>query len=229
MAGETKEILETRRNFYAFLYRMYLEEPPRELAEDLVNEKISFPDLIALDEELSEVFLGLKEFMEKNKSKEVDELHEELIDEYTLLFIGPHRLPVQPYESWWVDGKLMGESLLKVKRDCRKAGIVKAKDYAEPEDHIAFELKFMHFLCEEELSNFSLAKKRFLECLNQQKDFLNDHLLRWMPDFCDALYECELSDFYKCIAKLTKGFLLLEDAVIEELLEMETKDAEGRA
>ncbi|MCK4476634.1 MAG: molecular chaperone TorD family protein [Methanophagales archaeon] len=82
----------------------------------------------------------LKEFIEKSKGKAIDELHEALIDEYTRLFIGPHRLPVQPYESWWMDGKRM-------------------------------------------------------------------------------LYECELSDFYKGIAKLTKGFLLLEDAVIEELLE----------
>ncbi len=217
---ETKEILETRRNFYAFLYRMYLEEPPRELADDLVKGRISFPDLIPLDEELSEGFRGLKEFIEKGKGKEVDELYEDLVDEYTRLFVGPHRLPVQPYESWWVDGKLMGESLLKVKRDYRKAGIVKARDYAEPEDHIAFELKFMHHLCELGLSAENEEKRR--ECLNLQKRFLNDHLLKWVPDFCDALYECESSDFYKGIAKLTKGFLLLEDAVIEEILEMET-------
>jgi len=220
---EIKEILETRRNFYAFLYRMYLEEPPRELVDDLVNERFYFPDLTPLGEELSEGFRGLKEFMEKSKGKAINELHEDLVDEYTLLFIGPHRLPVQPYESWWMDGKLMGESLLKVKRACREASIVKSKDYAEPEDHIAFELKFMHFLCEEELSNFSLEKKRCAECLNQQKEFLSDHLLKWIPAFCDELYECELSDFYKCIAKLTKGFLLLEDAVIDELLEMETE------
>ncbi|MCK4475544.1 MAG: molecular chaperone TorD family protein [Methanophagales archaeon] len=220
MAGETKEILEMRRNFYAFLYRMYLEEPPKELADDLVKGKISFPDLIPLDEELSEGFRGLKEFMEKDKDKAADELYENLVDEFTLLFIGPHRLPVQPYESWWMDGKLMGESLLKVKRACRKAGIVKSGDYAEPEDHIAFELKFMHYLCEEELSSDN--EERIEECLNLQKEFLNDHLLRWVPDFCDALYECELSNFYKGIAKLTKGFLLLEDAVIDELLEMET-------
>jgi len=215
MIRETKEPLEIRRDFYAILYRMYLEEPPRELADDLVNEKFSSPRL-TLDEELSDGFRGLKEFMEKSKGKEADELHEDLVDEYIRLFIGPHRLPVQPYESWWVDGKLMGESLLKVKRDYRKAGIVKSRDYAEPEDHIALELRFMHYLCEEELSTDN--EERFVECLNLQKDFLNEHLLRWVPDFCDALYECELSDFYKNIAKLTKGFLLLEDAVIMELL-----------
>lgn len=219
MSGETKEILETRKNFYAFLYRMYLEEPPRELADDLVNERFSFPDLISLNKELSEGFRGLKEFMEKNKSKAVDELYEDLVDEYTRLFVGPHRLPVQPYESWWVDGKLMGESLLKVKKDYRKAGIVKARDYTEPEDHVAFELKFMHYLCDEGFCAENEEKMK--ECLNLQKKFLNAHLLRWVLNFCDALYECELSDFYKSIAKLTKGFLLLEDAVIGELLEME--------
>jgi len=219
MGGEQREILEIRRNFYAFLYRMYLEEPPRELVDDLLNEKISFSDLIPLDEELSDGFRRLKEFMEENKGKAVDDLHEELVDEYTRLFIGPHRLPVQPYEAWWVDGKLMGKSLLKVKRDYRKAGIVKAQGYAEPEDHIAFELKFMHYLCEEGLSAI-FSSEKLVECLNVQKEFLNEHLLRWVPDFCDALYECELSDFYKGIAKLTKGFLLLEEAVIEELLKM---------
>ena len=52
-----------------------------------------------------------------------------------------------------------------------------------------------------------------------QKGDLNDLLLRWVPDFCDALTECELSVFYKGIARLTKGFILLEEAVIEELLE----------
>ncbi len=188
--------------------------------ERVLKGKISFSDSIALDEELSEGFRGLKEFMEKNKSKGADELHEALIDEYTRLFIGPHRLPVQPYESWWEDGKLMGKSLLKVKRDYRKAGIVKARDYAEPEDHVAFELKFMHYLCEKGFCTKNEEKKK--ECLNLQREFLNDHLLKWMLDFCDALYECELSDFYKGIAKLTKEFLFLDDAVIEELLEKET-------
>ncbi len=215
MNKEIKETLETRRNFYAFLYRMYLEEPPRELADDLANERFYFPDMTALGEEFSEGFRILKEFMEKCKGKAVDELHEDLIDEYTRLFIGPHRLPVQPYESWWVEGKLMGESLLKVKKVYRKAGIAKSRDYPEPEDHIAFELKFMHYLCEEGLSADN--EERIAECINMQKEFLAEHLLRWVPDFCDDLYECELSDFYKGIAKLTKGFLLLEDAVLGEL------------
>jgi TorA maturation chaperone TorD len=211
-----KGILETRRNFYALLYRMYLEPPPREFVSDLMNERFYLPDLIS-EEELSEGFKLLREFVQKNKGKAIDDLQKDLVGEYTRLFIGPHRLPVQPYESWWVDGKLMGGSLLKVKQVYRKAGIAKANEYAEPEDHIAFELRFMHYLCEEELS--ANTEERIAECLNMQKEYLNDHLLMWVPDFCDALTENKLSDFYKGIARLTKGFILLEEAVIEELLE----------
>ncbi len=211
-----KGILETRRNFYALLYRMYLEPPSREFVDDLMNERFYLPGLIS-DEELAEGFKLVREFVEKSKDKAIDELHKDLVGEYTRLFIGPHRLPVQPYESWWVDGKLMGESLLKVKQVYRKAGIAKVKEYAEPEDHIAFELRFMHYLCEAELS--ADTEERIAECLNMQKEYLNEHLLRWVPDFCDALTENELSEFYKGIARLTKGFILLEEAVIEELLE----------
>ena len=211
-----KEILETRRNIYALLYRMYLEPPSLVFVDDLISKRFYLPVVIS-DEELSEGFKLLSMFIDKNKDKAIGELHKELVSEYTHLFIGPYRLPAQPYESWWVDGKLMGDSLLKVKRIYRNAGIAKVKDYTEPEDHIAFELRFMHYLCEEELS--ADTEERMAECLNMQKEYLNDHLSRWVPEFCDALYESELSEFYKCIAKLTKGFILLEEALIEELLE----------
>ena len=136
---------------------MYLEEPPRAFADDMANGKISFSGSIALDEELSEGFRVLNEFMEKSKGKAADELHED-----------------------------------------------------------AFELKFMHHLCELGFGAENEEKRR--ACLKQQKKILNDHLLKWVPDFCDALYEYKQSDFYKGIAKLTKGFLLLEDAVIVEII-----------
>jgi len=216
--NEIKEILETRRNFYAFLYRMYVEAPRRELADDLVNQRFHFEELTSLDvnEEISQGFRLLNEFMEKSKGREVDALHEDLVREYTRLFIGPSRPPVEPYEAWWVSGKRLGIPLVKVKRDYRKAGIVKSRDYAEPEDYIGFELKFMHYLCEEELS--ADTRERLKECLQLQREFLDEHILKWVPAFCDALYTYQRSDFYKGIAKLTKGFIRLEDMVVTDLV-----------
>jgi TorA maturation chaperone TorD len=217
--SEIEEIFETRRNFYAFLVRMYVEEPARELAADLVNGKFQFQELKSLNinTELFEGFRLLNEFMEKSKGKDIDALYDDLVGEYTILFIGPFRPPVEPYEAWWVSGKRMGESLVAVKQAYRKAGIVKSREYKELEDHIGFELKFMHYLCEEELS--AATQSRVKECLKLQREFLDEHMLKWVPNYCDALYTYELADFFKGIAKLTKGFILLDDTVISDLLE----------
>lgn len=190
---------------------MYVEEPPRELAEDLVNNRVPIPDLKPLNEDMVDGFEMLRKFM--TASKDVDVVHEKLTDEYTRLFLGPGSSPVLPYESMYMDGKMMGPSLLRLKKDYRKAGIAKSKDYPEPEDHIAFELKFMQHLCEEALENgWSKGK-----CWALQKEFMDEHLMKWVPDFCDDLYKSEQSDFYKGIAKITRGFIFLEKYWIDEL------------
>jgi TorA maturation chaperone TorD len=217
--SEIEGLLETRTNFYGFLYRMYVEEPTREFANDLTTRKFDFTELVALDinPELSEGFRLLNTFLDESKGKEVDDLYESLRDEYTLLFIGPSRLPVEPYEAWWVSGKRLGEPLVKVKETYRKAGIVKSKEYHEPEDYIGFELKFMQYLCEEALA--AESRERLKECLKLQREFFDEHVLKWVPNFCDALYNYKRSEFYKGIAKITKGFILLDDAVISDLLD----------
>jgi len=213
------EILEVRKNFYAFLYRMYLEEPPKEFLYDIACEKIDIPYLPSLDYEISEISEGfeiLKAYGEGN-IKNLDELYEKLVDEYTHLFIGPYKLPVQPYESMWIANMMGGEPLLNVKEVYRKAGISKSKNYPEPEDHIAFELRFMHHLCEE-VSSESKDVEQILDSIGFQKTFLNDHLLKWIPNFCDALYNYEKSDFYKGIAKITKGFISMDLKMVEEIV-----------
>jgi TorA maturation chaperone TorD len=217
--SEFTAILETRRDFYALLSRLYVDEPPRELAEDLVNGRLQFQELaaLAINADLSEGSRLLTELIEKSRGRDADKVHEELVDEYTLLFIGPHRLPVQPFEAWWVSGKLLGEPLVKVKRAYQKAGVAKSREFPEPEDHIGFELKFMQYLCEQAVA--AEAGPTLKEWLRLQREFMDEHLLKWAPTYCDALYEYKRSNFYKGIAKLTKGFILLDDAVLKDLME----------
>jgi TorA maturation chaperone TorD len=217
--NEITEVLETRTNFYGFLSRMYIVEPARELADDVVNARFDFAQLTALDlnAELSEGFRLLKAFMERNKGRDTVALHEDLRDEYTLLFIGPHRLPIEPYEAWWVSGRRLGEPLVRVKEAYQNAGVAKSKEYPELEDYIGFELKFMQYLSAETIK--AETQEEMKEYLKLQRGFMDDHLLKWVPAFCDAVYEYKLSAFFKGIAKLTKGFIMLDDAVLDDLLE----------
>jgi TorA maturation chaperone TorD len=109
------------------------------------------------------------------------------------------------------DNKMHGPSLLELKQFYRKAGIER-HDYAEPEDNIAFEMRFMNYLGEKMLQE---EMKTYLEL---QKRFMDEHLLKWVPDFCDGLFASDQSDFYKGIAKFTKGFLLFDRLALNELL-----------
>ncbi|MFH1774916.1 MAG: molecular chaperone TorD family protein [Methanobacteriota archaeon] len=192
-------MMEVRANVYAFLARMYLEEPPLELAEDIINGRFfpAFEPLI-MNEEMEEGLRILKQFAKGYKK--VDKLHEDLQSEYIRLFIGPVDPPALPYESKYSKEQL-GETVLRAKRAYAKAGIGKSKSCSEPEDHVALELDFMRYLCDKESNKF----------LSMQREFLHNCLLNWVPKFCENIIRSN-SSFYKGIAKMTKGFLLFEDS-----------------
>ena len=84
----------------------------------------------------------------------------------------------------------------------------------------------MRLLCqnEEEARRNNDGDKAW-EYLKAGRDFLNDHLLQWVPKFCEKMYEKAELDFYKGLAKLTSGFLKYDSRLVEEQIK-ETK--EGR-
>lgn len=207
MRGEDMD--RTRADFYAFLSRIFLEEPPRELARDMADGRFRLPE--SSSEDFSEGVRLIEKFMKEEK--DAAKIHNELCSEYTRLFVGP--VPVMfPYESMYIDGTMMSKSLLNVKREYRRAGLERAKDFHETEDHIAMELGFMGYLC----GMGSEDSKR------EEMDFLHNHLLEWVPDFCDELCSKSSSDFFRGIGKLTRGFLSLERERIKHLSSGGSKD-----
>ncbi|MBN2487601.1 MAG: molecular chaperone TorD family protein [Methanosarcinaceae archaeon] len=206
------DYLKLRNSVYAFLQQMFLEEAPRKLASDLVKGTFPVPiGLRTLNPDIDEGIELLLDYIQKCKN--VDEVHDRLQKEFTILFIGPGSSPVPPYETMYIDHKMSGPTLLELKKVYRHAGIEKKADYPEPEDNIAFEMRFMNYLCEKAMQDNT---NTYLE---MQKEFMDEHLLKWVPDFCDDLFINEYSDFYKWIAKFTKGFLVLDRSMLNELLQ----------
>ncbi len=194
--GESGE----RVDFYAFLSRMFLEEPPRELADDIASSNFHLPEMPASNKDFDEGILILRKFMKTEK--DADKMFESMCTEYTRLFLGPAPC-VFPYESMYINGSMMGKSLLSVKKEYMLAGLTKAAGFYEPEDHIAMELQFMSYLCKD-------GSKKGL-----QKDFLDKHLLKWTPGFCDELSIKSRSDFYRGMGKLLKGFLVIDKEILD--------------
>jgi TorA maturation chaperone TorD len=212
-----KELLELRKNFYGFLARMYLEAPPQELAEDIANKRFSLPlDMPRLNRELTEGIEILKDYMQ-NVKLGVKELYDELEWEYTRLFIGPYIAPIVPYESSYIDKRMMGKSMIRARKKYMEVGIGKSPEFSESEDHIGLELQFMCYLCDREIEGLE-KREDISEYLDIQNEFLNDCLLRWVPDFCNDILKSDKAAFYKGIAKITRGFLFLDNDIINELL-----------
>jgi TorA maturation chaperone TorD len=59
----------------------------------------------------------------------------------------------------------------------------------------------------------SLHKNDFasaIACLSLQKEFLRDHILRWVPQLCERLKQKTKSDFYGSLIYLTRGFVEMD-------------------
>jgi putative dimethyl sulfoxide reductase chaperone len=86
------------------------------------------------------------------------------------------------------------------------AGIVFKKCGGEADDHIAIELEFMAVLHERMLYN-SFSVRSAMELLEIQENFLEEHLLRWTPQFCDRLNAATDSPLYLGLSHMLEEFL----------------------
>jgi anaerobic sulfite reductase subunit A len=119
------------------------------------------------------------------------------------------------------DGQLLmqqaRDDVLKV---YRSMGVDKASNFPEPEDHIALELHFMTHMCEKTntaLNDGNLADaRRFLVV---QKEFLGGHLGRWVPRLTADILKSASGDFYKAVAKITKGYMEMDKQIVAELID----------
>lgn len=158
-----------------------------------------------------------------SEEKEVETVNLNLRKEFAYLFLTPQG--VHPYESIYVGKRslLMDRPWEEVKGFYRSIGMEKDKKEIHPEDHIAVELGFM--------ATFSFLSGRTLRgtevdeidenelsfALRVQYDFLEQHLLKWVPGLCHDILEKTRHPFYRSIAELTRGFLDADYIMLREL------------
>ncbi|MDR7076639.1 TorA maturation chaperone TorD [Neobacillus niacini] len=215
---ETQDLLELRTFAYDILRRVFLAEPTKEVVTQLQNGIIdSFPfkdENMKLNEGIEQVSNYLKTFT-------IDKNFEQLHWDYTRMFIGPYQVPVPIWESAYVnkDGLLFQEETLQVRRLYLKNNLLSMQFGREAEDHLGLELDFMYHL-----SNLltDLVKEENVEQLYKtvvdQNSFLKEHLLNWTPQFCEKVSISADTGFYKGMAKILNGFLLIDKICLEELL-----------
>ncbi len=177
----------------ALLSSMYLCKPSREVIENWQ---------IALAEDRSGLLDDLKKAIAKTDVSSKKEL-EELLWDYTRLFIGPYKLPCPPWESVYTSPKrlMMQEAADQVDRLYKEAGLTISTDDVMP-DHIGAELNFLAVLLQKALSQ---TEKDFY--IGIAGRLLDEHLLKWLPNFTKDLEDAAETPLYKALARTTRNVI----------------------
>jgi TorA maturation chaperone TorD len=177
---------------FALLSSMYLCKPTR---ESLANWR-----QLLRDEPLDDAEELRKALDAINLASE-QEL-EDLLWEYTRLFIGPYRLPCPPLESVYTSPKrlMMQDSYEEVREFYNRIGIEVGSANIMP-DHIGAELNFLSVL-----SSRMMDKPEESSTYEKLADeFLADHLQNWVPGFAADMEQAAETPLYKALARVTNN------------------------
>ncbi len=156
-----------------------------------------------IDEPSDEMLMQLKEVFQM---KFADSPQEIRID-FAHIFLSPggHLLPYESFYNYPLGEKpgLWGKATEEVQLFYSSAGIMMDEDISLIPDHISAELFFMSYLVENGLSGL-------------QQRFLEDHLSKWIPEYCGEVQKHAGTNFYKEIANILKEFILSEHELMSE-------------
>ncbi|SDD90930.1 TorD/DmsD family molecular chaperone [Sporomusa acidovorans] len=144
----------------------------------------------------------------------------DLNSEYMTLFIGPDHLAAPPWESVYLTREhlLFGEPTFKVKEFYRTFGIACSTGENEPDDHIGLELFFMAKLIEQTILKLTNHQSVVQE-VTGQKTFLTEHIMQWVPAFCNDLQKNASGKFFYQLANITLGWLEADLVYLEGVLQ----------
>ena len=196
----SRQKMKERASVYRLLSRLYAREADAETLEKL--DKLSLP---RTGGELGEGLARMKAYL----SARGENCIEELAVDYACTFLaagkadGAAAIPVQ---SLYGSVRLfMQEAWESAKTFYALHGLGKLEDDMM-EDHLAAELEFMAYLCE----NADAA---------EQKTFAEKHLLSWLGDWLSALNSCAKTEFYKALGMITLGFAKADHAFLMAMSE----------
>lgn len=210
-------VLGRRSATYALLSRLYRTEIDQELLDEMHG--MLYP-ADADDDDLDTGFLLIATFLSNLWSESLSELR---ID-FARCFFG-HGVDgfsaAYPYESVYTSEKrlLMEGARREILAIYRAYGVEKDPCWKEGEDHLALELEFEKVLCDQAIEAYEggdTEKARKLLAL--QLDFLEEHLVSWVPMLTADMKRFAATGMYRGLAYLTDGFLRTDRQFLRDLL-----------
>jgi TorA maturation chaperone TorD len=213
------DITKQRSNIYGLLSLVFRTEVTSDLLRQ-IKEPAFLSTFASIGAGFEDDFVNADE----------EQLLEDLAVEYARLFLGPDK-HISPHESVHHDrdggdwGQLWGLSTVEVKKFIESAGLEYKSEFTGLPDHISVELEFMQELTKEEaLERKNGDHEKVNYCLQIEKKFIDDHLVKWIPLFCDKVIDQATLPFYRELAKVTKDFIEFEGKEIAKYAEEAQKE-----
>lgn len=192
-----------RAGLYRLLARLYAVEADEALLDGLSTLRLPGD---AAQPQMAEGFRRMRTWLDGRGSDAV----EALAVDYAAVFLAAGSAEGRaaiPCESVYTSPKrlVMQEAWEDMRRLLREKNLGQADGEEQlMEDHLALELEYMAALVEE-------------GALEEQQDFLERHLLNWVPAFSEDVTRFARQDFYPAVTTLTGGFLSMEREFLTRL------------
>lgn len=215
ICAEYLEIAENRMALYGFFARIYRSEVDENMLEAM--KRIDFK----ADEGEAGYVAGTAK-LQAYLSRSSFTMRRDLAVDYAKVFLSAgisQGGAAFPYESVYTspEGLMMQEARDEVVRLYRAKGLC-VEGVVEPEDHLAFELEFAVRLCREGLEAAQSGDLEGLKAsIEEQRAFLKDHLLNWVPRFCEDVVRYANTEFYQAVAAMTAGFITMDAAMVDRM------------
>ncbi len=144
-------------------------------------------------------------------------------EEYVDIFqVTTSRPPCPLNESAYLgqDTEDAGRIAAEVERAYAAAGTaISPSATGELPDHVSLELEFMSLICGEEAEAWEAnLPQRAAECLRWEKEFLDQHLARWLPRFARRLSRiASEASFYRHLADAARAFVVHDHDLVGAL------------
>lgn len=138
---------------------------------------------------------------------------------YTRLFVGPRCPEAAPWESAYVgdEGLLFQPSTLAVRKAYVSQGLIPSRYPRIADDHLAIELGFLASLGQRAADAYREGDADgFVDAVTASREFLDEHLRRWLPPFCEALDRASSGPLYREAAWMLDAFIQADAAFLEE-------------
>ncbi len=222
MDEETKQALisitEQRSATYGLLSRLYRVEVDEEFLKEMKGMR--FPAATG-NSQVDEGYRLIATFLSNTWGNTITDL---AID-YVRTFIG-HGVDAfsaaYPYESVYTSEKrlMMQDARDEVLAIYRSQGLDKQETWKEAEDHLALELEFMQILANRTVDALKADDEdTAIDLLTTQKNFLEDHLMAWVPMMTSDMRRFAKTDLYRGLASLTDGFMTVDFEFLQDLLQ----------